>query len=185
MEKSVADNKGDFKRFDIPIKWGIIIGLISCYLTTVQFMYLMQHIYMFILSLLVFSLTNVILFGVVGAQQKKAMGGYISIKDAFQAIFVAILIFLAIATLYGILYDKVIDPSSKDRMKETVLNFMERMNAPREAIDKRAEEMDKIAKESQGVGAMIFGYMRYVIIYSIFGFICAAIVKKEKPANMA
>src|ERR1043165_6375526 len=130
------------KRFDIPVKWGFIIGIIGIIMITVENMFLIKNYYMFMGGYIVIFIITVILYGIVGGQQRKAMGGYISFKDAFQAIFVAILISVSLTTIYSIIYVKLIDPGMMDKIKETTLAFMESMKVPQDKIDKTAADFD-------------------------------------------
>ena len=186
MDNSVFNNSSepaaDFNRFAIPVKWGVIIGILSCILVTINFMFVIGSSYVafLVVSFLMWVLT-VVLYGVTGAQQRKAMGGYITFKEAFQAIFVAILISSIISTVYGVIYARFIDPDMAERMKEGTLAFLEKMNAPEERIDKTMADMDEQFAASLEPGKLTYAFAKGLIISSIFGFICALIVKKQRP----
>lgn len=181
---SKPDQSG-FKRFDIPVKMGILIGLIVILIDTVNYkMALGSSMMAFYGLYFVSGLFAIIMYGVTGARQRKAMGGYINIKEAFQAIFIAILISTAIISVWGVIYVKWIDPDFMMRMKEQTISFMQRMNAPQEKVDEVSASIDKELKNSLTIGAVIYGYAKKLILYSIAGLICAAIVKKDPPAEM-
>ena len=185
MENSVSDTSGhppsDFNRFSIPVKWGLIIGIMACILVTINFMFIISNYIAFLVFTFVMYVVTIVLYGVTGVQQRKAMGGYITFKEAFQAIFLAILISSIISSVYGVIYTKFIDPDVVDRIKEGTLSFMERMNVPEERLDQTAADMDKQFEDSTKPGRFIYAFAKSLIISSIFGFICALIVKKQKP----
>jgi Na+/H+-dicarboxylate symporter len=112
------------------------------------------------------------------------MGGYISIKEAFAAIFIAILISTIMTTIWGIVYARVIDPGLSLKIKESTLAFMESMKAPQEKLDQTAADIDKQIGDSIKPGALIYGYAKSLVITSIFGFICAAIVRRAPKQQM-
>jgi hypothetical protein len=185
MENSVFENtaqpSSDFNRFSIPIKWGLIIGLLSCILATINFMFIINNYVAFLVFTFVMYVVTIILYGVTGVQQRKAMGGYITFKEAFQAIFLAILISTIITSVYGVIYTKFIDPTVVDRIKEGTLAFMENMNVPEEKLDQTAADIDQQFEDSLKPGKLLYAIAKSLIISSIFGFICALIVKKQKP----
>ncbi|HTM65853.1 MAG TPA: DUF4199 domain-containing protein [Flavipsychrobacter sp.] len=187
MENSVLQptNNENFNKFSIPVKWGIIIGIVGCILSTINLMFLVDIYYVFIIMNIVMFIVCVILYWLTGVQQRKAMGGYIDIKQAFQAIFIAILISSIITTIYGIIYTKVIDPGVVERIKAGTLGFMERMNAPDESIDEAAAKIDAQVLDSTKPGTLVLSFAKSLVITSIFGFICALIVRKKKPEYMA
>jgi hypothetical protein len=184
MEHSVFETSQtpeNFNRYSIPIKWGLIIGLLSCVLTTINFMFVINNYIAFLVFTFVTYILCIVLYGVTGVQQRKAMGGYITFKEAFQAIFLAILISSVISTIYGVIYTKFIDPTIVDRIKEGTLSFMERMNVPEEKLDQTAADIDQQFEDSLKPGKLAYAFAKSLIISSIFGFICALIVKKQKP----
>ena len=112
MENTVLENQygqepGNFNRFAIPVRWGIIVGLMLCVLATIQFTFAVNSWFLFMSFWLISFIVSMVMYVIAGMQQRKAMGGYITFKDAFQAIFIVILISLAIYTLYTVIYMKV------------------------------------------------------------------------------
>jgi hypothetical protein len=171
-------------RFAIPVRYGLITGFVSMFLTTVSFLYVlkMSFIAFGIAGFLMF-LVPVILYGVAGARQRKAMGGYISIKDAFQAIFVVILISQLISAVYGLIYVKYIDPECMERMKESALAFFEKMKMPQASIDEQMKGIEEQVDGSLAPAKLLYSFAKSIVIHSIFGLICALIVKKQRPAQ--
>ncbi len=185
MEQSVFDTvqPKDINKNAIPVRWGIIIGLASCVLSTIDLMFLSTSFIPFMACFALAFIITVILFGVVGKMQRKAMGGYITLKEAFRAIFIVILISTAISTVYGIIYTKFIDPDVMIRIKTMTLEFMEKFHAPQDKLDDTAKQMDEQSANGLKPGTILYQFFKTIIWYSIFGFIVAAIVSKKKPEN--
>jgi hypothetical protein len=181
MENTATLSNEPFNRYSIPVKWGIIWGVLSCVLMTVQFMFFSDSYIVLTAGWFMTFLLGVGVYLITGFQQRKAMGGYITLKDAFQPIFIVILISSVISSIYGLIYFRYIDPDAMERMSTTVLNFMEKVDAPQESIDSAAEGFEQGAEDAKSVGKMALNFLKGIIISSIFGFIAAAIVKKKKP----
>ena len=167
----------------IPIRWGIIIAVISVILFTICNMFLANNLIVYFISVFLCFAVQVILMGVAGAQQRKAVGGYISFKDAFRAIFITLLIFVIVNTIYSYIYAHFIDPDFAVKMKDASLGFAKKMGANDEALDKAAKNADEKLEQSKHLSSQLLSFFWSIVIYSIFGFICAAIVKKNKPEN--
>jgi uncharacterized membrane protein YvlD (DUF360 family) len=175
----------NFKRFDIPVKMGIIIGIVSSILNTANFMFLLPANFIaFSVFIFIISFACVLLYGVTGAQQRRAIGGFINIKDAFQAIFIAILISTAISSIWGLVYAKYIDPEIGQKLKAGTLAFMEKFNVPQDKLDEASRSLDEQLQESMRFSAILYSYAKSLIVYSIFGFICALIVRRSPAVTM-
>ena len=183
MEQSVDNSQTPsepFNRFSIPVRFGIIWGVLSCILTTVQHMFFIDSYGLYLTFFFLMFAIGIVFYCIAGIQQRRTMGGYINFKDAFQAIFVVILISSVIASIYSFIYFKWIDPDVIDKLKEQTLASMEKWGAPTESIDEAAEEFDK-NKDATSIGTLVLNFCKGIVVSSIFGFICAAIVKKKKP----
>lgn len=177
--ENIQTSSKPFNRFAIPVRWGIIWGIGSCIFTTVHHMFLLEPYSLYFSLFFVQFFLALVFYCIAGIQQRKAMGGYINFKDAFQAIFVVIVISSVIGSLYTFIYFKWIDPDVMVTIKEQTLASMEKWGAPADSIDEAAENFDKNGNAS--IGSMFLNLCKGIIISSIFGFICAAIVKKKKP----
>jgi uncharacterized membrane protein (DUF106 family) len=170
-----------FSPFAIPLKMGVLIALVKIILSTIQYQFFAEQMTTnLVVSFLSFVL-GVILLYVTGSKQRKAMGGFIEIKQAFQAMFVAILIFVIVGFLYDLLYQHVIDPTLTERIKTSTISFAEKMGAPQEKLDEMAEQFDEQQRKSTDIGTLSLSLFSMIVWYSIIGFIMAAILKKRKP----
>lgn len=174
-----------FNRWDIPVKFGLLIGLVGIILSTINYMFVMPASYIaFLVFSGVFFLVGIFLYFYTGVRQRQAMGGYITLKEAFSAIFIAILISTVITTIWGLVYARVIDPELSSKIKDSTLAFMERMHAPAEKLDETAKQIDEQIGDSLKPGILLYSYAKSLVVTSIFGFICAAIVKREPKVEM-
>lgn len=174
-----------FNKWDIPVKMGLLIGLLSIVLSVINYMFLLPKSYIaFMVLTAVTFIAMIILYGVTGARQRKAMGGFITLKEAFSAIFVAILISSIISTVWGIIYAKMIDPNVVDKVKVGTLEFMQNMHAPQEKMDETAATLDKQFAESMKPGILLYSYAKSLVVLSIFGFIAAFIVRRKPKQQM-
>lgn len=175
----------DFNKWDIPVKMGVLIGLLSILLSVINYMFLLPKNYIaFMVMSGVMFLAMIILYWFTGARQRKAMGGFITLKEAFSTIFVAILISSIISTIWGILYAKIIDPHVADKVKAGTLEFMQNMHAPQDKLDETAANLDKQFGESMKPSILLYSYAKGLVMLSIFGFICAFIVKRKPKEQM-
>lgn len=168
----------------IPLRWGLIIGIISVFTFTIYSMFLMQNMGMMGGTIFgVFSfLLMMILLGVMGTQQRKAMGGYITLREAFSAIFLSILIVVLISQAYSFIYTNWIDPEYYEKMKEMSMQFTYKLGGE-EAVEKAEESY--MQQNPRSFKTIFMGIAGSLVMYSLFGFIVAAIVKRKKPEHLA
>ncbi len=174
-----------FNRNEIPVKFGIITGLILSVLSTIQYMFFTESYGVMMGFMIFIFIAAVVMYFITGVQQRKALGGFIDIKQAFSAIFITILIATAISYAYNLLYMKVIDPDVMDRISNTSIEFAEKMGAPADKLDEVAEQVEQRKADSEKIGNQILSFFSQIVIHSIFGIICAAIVKRKNPQQTA
>jgi hypothetical protein len=167
----------------LSIKWGIIIAIINILLYTTLNKFLMNSENMTLYYVAIGStfVLTIVLLSFLARQQRSALGGFISFKQCFRTLFIAILIICVTSFLYQQIYLKFIDPSFLDRMKEATLAFTEKMGAGQEQLDDVADKMDKQIAESNSVSRQLLSVVWAVVFYSIIGFVISAIVRKNKP----
>jgi uncharacterized membrane protein YeaQ/YmgE (transglycosylase-associated protein family) len=133
-------------------------------------------------SLLITPLT-IIGFGVASClSSKKALGGYISFKQAFTAYFITIIIGLIGSAVVSYLIFNVIDPDAGKEIFEIVIEktiqTMERFGAPQEVI---AEQVTALQEQmNYKMKNLLLQNLQGVILFSIIGLIVAAVTKKNK-----
>lgn len=172
-------------RFDVPVKFGIVLGILSVLIQYVSYSILLPKSFMgYIGGMVAIFIITVALWVVTGVQQRKAMGGFISFKDAFQAIFVAIVISSLIATVWSVVYVKYINPDLADNFKSSMLDMMETYKVPQEKLEETSSKMDVSKFRDISFGAQAMALAIRIIAKSVVGLIIAAIVKKEPKTQM-
>jgi len=167
--------------------YGIIAGVIYIVLLTIENMLVGSGMLLFYgLKILGFGLYMVIL-GVLATQIKKSLGGYMEFKTAFGAIFIMILVANVFYYIYTYIYMFYIDPNFMEKLKESTLTFMASRHVPQESMDATAAKFDGQMEEAKhfSIGKNLLSFFSSVVLDSLFGLIVAAIVKKNKPVNMA
>jgi len=181
MTDQLIDTPQPADKFGIAIRYGLLTGFVSIFLYTVNYLYLLKAGYGYFLIVGMLSFFVTIAFYVIAAtKQRKAMGGFIEIKDAFQVIFVVILISVIMKLIYEVIYVKYIDPGSVERTKEAFITFMERFTKGQNSDEMRAK-MEETSKGGMSVKAFIFQFCSSVIGNSIAGLLVALIVKRTRP----
>lgn len=170
-------------KFAIPVRYGLMVGFISMFLTTITFLYILKWnfwafsafgFFMFVIPVLFYFITT--------RRQRLAYGGVILLKDAFQAAFIVIVISQLISTVYGLIYTRYIDPECFVRMKEQMLAAFEKMGSmPQQSIDEQMDRMDKTIEDSTKTSVLLFSLAKSIVLHSIFGFIAALVSSRKKP----
>lgn len=170
----------------IALRYGLMTGFIGMFLSTINNLYLLKFSYVaFIISSLLISafILPVTFYAITVKRQRDLLGGFISIKEAFRVVFIVVLLSVVINSLYGVLYIKTIDPEYVARMKEATYAFMERQHVPQESIDAKMNEFDEGFSKSMQAGRLFFSIASSVILQSIFGFLVAMVMKRDRSAT--
>lgn len=169
----------------IAIRYGLMTGFIGMFLATINNLYLLKHSYvLFIISSLLISsfVVPISFYALTIKRQRDLLGGLISIKDAFRVAFIVVLISVLITSIYGVVYIRSIDPEYVSRMKEATYAFMERQKVAQESIDAKMAEFDEGFAKSMQAGRLLFSIASSIILQSIFGFLVAMVMKRDRPA---
>lgn len=175
----------NFNKFAIPVRMGLIITLIKVIINTIGYQFFAGKWGMSMMFMLISLAIMFVLLVQTGKMQRKALGGYIDIKQAFQAIFVAALIVCVITSIYDVIYIQYINPDMMDKIKESSIATAEKWGAPQETLDQMEKQFDEQSAGKLNIGKQFMSLLGNIVIYGIFSFICAAIAKKNKPAHMA
>jgi hypothetical protein len=167
------------------LTFGVIIGLIYCVSLFLRYNMLSSGVIMIGLIALVFYLGVIGMLFYCGVKRRNELGGFIELKDAFQTIFVAVLVAELIYTIFNFIYLKYVDPGYFDKMKTTMEAFMEKTirdeDKRDEAIEKFRERFEKQKSWSLTIKGIALGYLMWVGITGVFGFIAALIIRKKRP----
>lgn len=154
----------------------VIIGLLSYIVDVTAFASLK-----YLAFILVFSFAVVFVFSV---RNRKALGGYISFKNAFIYSFGILAVAGLIGTLFNLLLFVVIDPGAVDVIVQASLDnteaLMERFDTPDDAIDEALDQAEQDTYDRFTALGMIKGYFIAWVFYGIVALIVGAIVKRKE-----
>lgn len=174
----------NFKPFAIPVKMGLLIGGLKIILSYIQYsMFLNDWIISMLITFVSFCL-GIGLLVYTGILQRKSLGGYMDIKQGFQAMFVAILIMVVLTNTFDTIYARFIDPDMMVKIKDASIAKAEQWGAPQETLDDMANRFDEQNVKSAGFGKILIGYLSQIVMYSIVGIIIAAALGKKKPLDI-
>jgi hypothetical protein len=108
--------------------------------------------------------------------------GFIDFKSLFQTLFISVLIFELLYSIYTYIHLTYVDPTVGDRMRAGMEEMFDKVGDKMSDADKEKalERMGDIKKATE-LPQMIKSYLSSVAISGIFALIISAIVKKKKP----
>jgi len=182
FEINANESTEPVSKYAIAIRYGLMTGFVSMFLTTINFLYLLKNKLCSIFSRWFFNVcSSNSFYWIAATQQRKMLGGFISLKDAFQVIFIVILISMVISTIYGLIYNKYIDPDFNypNEMNQCKA-FFEKMKMPEDKMDEALASVDGATASATKPSKLLYSLAQGIIFQSIFGFIIALIAKKER-----
>jgi hypothetical protein len=166
-------------------KWGVIIGFVYCLLLVLRYKMGGSNPIMFSLWIFVGYIVVLVLLLIAGFNLRKEMGGYIELKDAFKALFVAVLIFELFYAIFNFIYIKYVDPGFFQRLKDSTELLLQKSNQSQEKIDKALSSLDVDAAKKMNIWDVLKSYLFFVAISGVFAFLIALIVKRKKDPSLA
>lgn len=164
------------------LNFGLIVGVTSIVITSIMYAVDVKMFANYWIGICMF-VVNLVLGIVAVAKAKKAMGGYISFKDAFTTYFMAMAIGAALGSIFMFVLFNLIDPGAKEiimeRVVEMTVSMMEGFGAKAEDIRKTVEDMKAI--DNFGLVQQLKSYIWGLLFYIIIGLIVAASMKRNKP----
>lgn len=166
------------KGFTYGLIMGFVFALMTTYAYSVDLSFLVKP------WLIVVYFFLVVLIGILSiSAAKKGLGGFISFKDAFSTYFLVIVVGFLISSLISLLIFNVIDPGAQEEIKQMsidkVTDMMENFDIPQENIDEAISKIE--AENTFSFMNQIKNYFLSLAIYSVFGLLLAAIMKKKNP----
>jgi len=167
------------------LQFGLIIGLIYCTSLFIRYNQISSGPIIIGLIALGFYITILGILIYSGIIRKKELGGYISLKEAFQTMFVAVLIGELIYTLFNIIYLKYIDPNYFDKFYSSMETFLGKTipneTQREEALEKVKQQLELQKEKGFTIKGTILGYLISVATTGVFAFICSIIIRKNRP----
>lgn len=181
FEINAHESTEPVSKYAIAIRYGLMTGFLSMFLTTINFLYLLKISYVaFLVGGFLMFAVPIFLYWIAAIRQRTYLGGFITLKDAFQVIFIVVLISMTISTIYGLIYNKYIDPDFITRMKESMQSFFEKMKMPEDKMDEALANVDNATASATKPSKLFYSLAQGIIFQSIFGFIIALLAKKER-----
>lgn len=166
------------------LTFGIIIGLIYCLSLFTRYNATSNPIMFGVITLLFYLVVIAMLFFCI-AKRRKELGGFIDLKDAFQTVFIAIIIGELIYCLFNVIYLKFIDPHFFDKWQVSMQDFLERTikdDAKREeTLNNFNEQIEKQKQRGLTIQGIALSYLVSVAITGVIGLIAALIMRKKRP----
>ncbi len=164
--------------------FGVIIGLVYCVSIYLRYNLSSGIILVAVITFLFYLLVLGLVF-YCGIKRRKELGGFITLKDAFQTIFIAILVAEFIYVVFNIIYLKFIDPGYFDKFMASMETFFEKTIKDEtkrdEALEKFRERMDDQKNKGLTFKGIASSYLISVAITGVFGFLASLIIRKNKP----
>ena len=170
------------------INFGLILGFLLILPTLLGYAFSISFLVSYWTLAFVF-LAVIILGIVVIAFSKKALGGFISFKNAFASYFIMVIVSFLLSTLMNFVLFNVIDKNFEQVVKQEQIQVTENQrdffaskmgNAPQEQVD---EAIEKIKNDKPySLLSLLKGFTISIAIFSLFGLLLAFILKKKDPA---
>lgn len=162
------------------IKWGILMVLVT---STIHYAFYFTNMKMTLNFkwLLIIMLLNIAILAITGISARKIGGGFLSFKNAYICLVIAIAISSFVSTTADFIIKNVnpaLAEEEKAKIIENTAEWMEKFGTPEEEMDKaisKMEEEDATPSIMKSVSRFFWG----TIIMSLFALIIAAIVKKK------
>ncbi len=167
-------------KYYIGLRFGLITGLIYAVLLYIRYKYVASNPVQFSLFAMATYFIILMMYLFAGIARKKQLGGYGSMQEIFQAIFIVILITEFIYILFNLVYLLWVDPMFWENLKKTSQIYYENQKLSVEQMEQAMKGFKDVDQQTKPLGLLKgFGYS--VIIDSLFGFIIASVVRKKKP----
>lgn len=163
------------------VNFGIILGVFSIVATALIYSLDLTMFASIWVGLILFAVNLVI--GIVAvAKSKKALGGFISFKEAFTVYFIAMALGSAIGSLFMYVLFNLIDPAASeivmDAAIEKTVSMMQGFGTPTGDIAKTVEQMKET--DNFSLRNLAMSYVWGLLFNIIIGLIVAAAFKKNR-----
>lgn len=173
MEKSIKS---------ISLNQGIILGVILTVITVLIYAFSIDLFTEWWLGILLFLV--ILVFGIIAAVKvRKALGGFMSFKEAFTSYFITVAIGTLISTIVGVVIFAFVDPDAAQYLNEKIIEMtmqtMENFGAPQDSINEAIASME--GKNNFSAGMQFQSYVIRLLILSVIGLIVGVSLKKNDP----
>lgn len=165
------------------IRWGLIIGVVYAVLVFLRFRLGTSNVMLFSILTFFGLVTTMVLLFFSGWKLRQQNGGWIEMREAFKALFIAVLIFEAFFWVMTIAYVKYIDANFFEKLRESTENMMLGANASQSDVDNMLKNMDQLQTQysQANVFDVLKNYLYSVGITGMFALLFAFILKRKPP----
>jgi hypothetical protein len=162
------------------LKWGLIISAVYLVFLFMRYKVGASEPLMFsAIAVIGYPIVLILLF-IAGNTRKKELGGFIELRDAFQTMFVAVVIFEFVYSLFNFIYLKYIDPEFFQRFSAATEEYLSKMGMKQSDIDRKLQDLDEASGRKMTGGSLFILYLQNLAISGVFALIFALIIKKRK-----
>jgi hypothetical protein len=163
------------------ISYGIITGLVYCLLLFWRWSSASNMITFGISALVGYCVVMAIMF-YEAYYRRKQEGGFVTLKNLFQTLFISVLIFELIYAIYNFIHLKYIDPEVIDRMKSGMSAMLDKAgsNMSDEDKEKALSRFEEMRKATQ-IGQILKSYLMSLAISGVVALLISLIMKKKRP----
>jgi hypothetical protein len=161
--------------------WGLIIGIVYCLLLFLRYYTGETSPMMFSLCAFASFVIAIIMLLVSGFSIRKKLGGYIELKEAFKAMFIAVLVFEFMYALFNFIYLKYVNPDFFVHFRNATEDFLQKAGQSQSQIDKTLGAIDVDAPRKMNLFDLLKGYLFWVAISGALAFVLALIIKRKRP----
>jgi hypothetical protein len=162
------------------VKWGLIIGVIYCFLVFLRFSTGENSPLMFGLWTFVGYIIVMALLLVSGFNLRKKMGGYLETKEVFKSLFYSVLIFELMFSVSQFIYLKYINPDFYYHMRDATEALLVKSKQPQADIDKILNSIDVDGPKKMNLFDLLKSYLFWVALTGAIAFLFALIIKKKR-----
>ncbi|MFK7781797.1 DUF4199 domain-containing protein [Psychroserpens sp.] len=173
MEKSIKS---------ISLNQGIVLGIVLTLVTVLIYAFSIDLFTEWWLGIILFLI--ILVFGIIAAvKSRKALGGFMTFKQAFTSYFITVAVGTLISTVVGIVIFAFVDPDSAQYLNEKIIEMtmqtMENFGAPQESIDEAIAGME--GKNNFSAAMQMQSYVIRLLILSVIGLIVGVSLKRNDP----
>lgn len=162
------------------LKWGLIISAVYLVFLFLRYRLGAENVlYMSLFTFVGFVAVLILLF-MTGITRRRQMGGFIELKDAFQTMFVAIVIYEFVYAVFNFIYLKYIDPEFFQKVRASTEELMLRMGQSQSEVDRRLEVLDEANGKKLTGSSVFINYLQGIAVSGVFALIFALIIKKKR-----
>lgn len=128
----------------------------------------------------------IVFFVMAATNTRKALGGFMTFREAFTVTFLAAAIASLMSTVFNIVLFTLIDPEYAAMLQEKIIEktvtMMQEWKAPQESIDETIAQME--GTNQFDLMTQVAGFFKGLIFWAILALIIAAATKRKQPEMM-